>query len=120
MIACDDKQCDIEWYHKACLPAGTIFPANPMVSWYCPTCTSSEAKALPALSTVLADSPKLHPKAEKSDNMVNNNTTSTIFFLYYSNDSLAPLLPLGLVVMKWKLMTSWYNNYLHYIFTYYR
>ena len=34
MIACDNSQCKIEWFHKSCLQIKT----TPKGKWYCPDC----------------------------------------------------------------------------------
>ena len=35
MIACDNKACTIEWFHKKCLKMKSV----PLGKWYCPDCT---------------------------------------------------------------------------------
>jgi len=43
MIACDDPDCDIEWFHVECvgLKPGEVNRGT----WYCPRCTEVRAKA---------------------------------------------------------------------------
>ncbi|KAI8922422.1 inhibitor of growth proteins N-terminal histone-binding-domain-containing protein [Powellomyces hirtus] len=40
MIACDNDDCPIEWFHYACVGLS----APPKGKWYCPTCTREQAK----------------------------------------------------------------------------
>lgn len=37
MIACDNENCKIKWYHYACVG---VDPNKLPDSWYCPSCTS--------------------------------------------------------------------------------
>ncbi|TPX36619.1 hypothetical protein SmJEL517_g01159 [Synchytrium microbalum] len=36
MVACDNDNCDIEWFHWGCVG----LTSTPKGSWYCPTCTA--------------------------------------------------------------------------------
>lgn len=38
MIACDNKKCDVKWYHMRCLGMTTVTSKK----WLCPTCRQSE------------------------------------------------------------------------------
>ena len=40
MIACENPDCTIEWFHFTCVG---ILSENPPEDWYCPTCRSPEA-----------------------------------------------------------------------------
>lgn len=40
MIACDDEECDIEWYHLGCVGL-TKTPRN---NWLCPSCTAKRKR----------------------------------------------------------------------------
>lgn len=42
MIGCDNPDCDIEWFHYACVGLS----APPPGKWFCPDCTAREAKSL--------------------------------------------------------------------------
>lgn len=38
MVACDNTECKIKWYHFECVALHT----NPEGSWYCPSCVIFE------------------------------------------------------------------------------
>lgn len=43
MIACDDDECEIEWFHYECV--GLTAPLKSKAKWYCPACTAKRNKA---------------------------------------------------------------------------
>ena len=38
MVACDDDECEIEWFHYACVD----LKAPPPGKWYCKECTEKQ------------------------------------------------------------------------------
>ncbi|KAI9009145.1 inhibitor of growth proteins N-terminal histone-binding-domain-containing protein [Hyaloraphidium curvatum] len=42
MIACDDEECEIEWFHYECV--GLTAPLRTKAKWYCPQCTAKRQK----------------------------------------------------------------------------
>ena len=40
MIACDDDQCLIQWFHTSCLKITNV----PKGKWFCPDCRKKEGK----------------------------------------------------------------------------
>ena len=42
MIACDNENCDMEWFHYSCVGLST--EAKFKGNWYCPACTAERRR----------------------------------------------------------------------------